>query len=76
MNDLSETPRPQFLTNPAKMHFIGGKWQPSLSGETIETFNPATGRVLVTRNLGLTVAQSTDLRTKMRDAGAGPQRRR
>ena len=26
--------------------------------------------VVVTRNLGLTVAQSTDLRTKMRDAGA------
>jgi large subunit ribosomal protein L10 len=28
------------------------------------------GVVVVTRNLGLTVAQSTDLRTKMRDAGA------
>ena len=26
--------------------------------------------VVVTRNLGLTVAQSTDLRLKMRDAGA------
>jgi large subunit ribosomal protein L10 len=26
--------------------------------------------VVVTRNLGMTVAQSTDLRTKMRDAGA------
>jgi large subunit ribosomal protein L10 len=33
------------------------------------TFNE-TGVVVVTRNLGLTVAQSTDLRTKMRDAGA------
>jgi large subunit ribosomal protein L10 len=32
-------------------------------------FNEA-GVVVVTRNLGLTVAQSTDLRTKMRDAGA------
>jgi large subunit ribosomal protein L10 len=28
------------------------------------------GVVVVTRNLGLTVAQSTDLRNKMRDAGA------
>ena len=28
------------------------------------------GVVVVTRNLGLTVKQSTDLRTKMRDAGA------
>ena len=30
----------------------------------------AVGVVVVTRNLGLTVAQSTDLRQKMRDAGA------
>ena len=29
-----------------------------------------TSVVVITRNLGLTVAQSTDLRTKMRDAGA------
>ena len=28
------------------------------------------GVVVVTRNLGLSVEQSTDLRTKMRDAGA------
>ena len=34
------------------------------------TFGEA-GVVVVTRNLGLTVAQSTDLRLKMRDAGAG-----
>ena len=33
------------------------------------TFNEAAG-VVVTRNLGLTVAQSTDLRLKMREAGA------
>jgi large subunit ribosomal protein L10 len=33
------------------------------------TFNQAAV-VVVTRNLGLTVAQSTDLRLKMRDAGA------
>jgi large subunit ribosomal protein L10 len=29
-----------------------------------------TGVVVITRNLGLTVAQSTEVRTKMRDAGA------
>ena len=34
-----------------------------------ETFKGA-GVVVVTRNLGLTVAQSTDLRVKMREAGA------
>ncbi len=34
------------------------------------TFN-SSAVVVVTRNLGLTVAQSTDLRLKMRDAGAG-----
>uniref|UniRef100_UPI0035C83015 50S ribosomal protein L10 n=1 Tax=Sphingomonas sp. TaxID=28214 RepID=UPI0035C83015 len=28
------------------------------------------GVVVVTRNLGMTVAQSTDLRNRMRDAGA------
>lgn len=33
------------------------------------TFNEVSV-VVVTRNLGLSVAQSTDLRTKMRDAGA------
>jgi len=33
------------------------------------TFNEV-GVVVITRNLGLSVAQSTDLRTKMRDAGA------
>ncbi len=34
-----------------------------------DTFN-AAAVIVVTRNLGLTVAQSTDLRLKMRDAGA------
>jgi large subunit ribosomal protein L10 len=33
------------------------------------TFNEAAA-VIITRNLGLTVSQSTDLRLKMRDAGA------
>ena len=37
--------------------------------ELKQTFNE-TGVVVVTRNLGLTVAQSTALRNRMRDAGA------
>jgi len=37
--------------------------------ELNRTFNEV-GVVVVTRNLGMTVAQSTALRTKMRDAGA------
>lgn len=40
-----------------------------LVAELNRTFSE-TSVVVVTRNLGLTVAQSTDLRTKMRDAGA------
>jgi large subunit ribosomal protein L10 len=41
--------------------------------ETVAELNRTfseTSVVIITRNLGLTVAQSTDLRTKMRDAGA------
>ena len=41
--------------------------------EVVTTLNATfaeIGVVVVTRNLGLTVAQSTDLRTKMRNAGA------
>jgi large subunit ribosomal protein L10 len=37
--------------------------------ELSKVFNEV-GVVVVTRNLGMTVGQSTDLRTKMRDAGA------
>ena len=40
-----------------------------LVSELNSTFNEV-GVVVVTRNLGMTVAQSTDLRTKMRAAGA------
>ena len=43
--------------------------KPVLVAELNRTFNE-TSVVVVTRNLGLTVAQSTALRTKMRDAGA------
>jgi large subunit ribosomal protein L10 len=37
--------------------------------ELKQTFTE-TGVVVITRNLGMTVAQSTDLRNRMRDAGA------
>lgn len=40
-----------------------------LVAELKQTFSE-TAVVVITRNLGLTVAQSTDLRNKMRDAGA------
>ena len=48
MTEVSSTARPQFLTNSDKLHFIDGKWTPSVSGESIQTFNPSTGRVLAT----------------------------
>lgn len=41
--------------------------------EVVTTLNATfaeIGVVVITRNLGMSVAQSTDLRTKMRDAGA------
>lgn len=45
----------------------------SQKAEAVAQLNATFGEVgvvVVTRNLGLTVAQSTDLRTKMREAGA------
>ncbi|WP_346430180.1 aldehyde dehydrogenase family protein [Cupriavidus basilensis] len=48
MIDTPSTIRPAFLSNPDKMNFIDGKWQPSATGEGIQTFNPATGKVLAT----------------------------
>jgi aldehyde dehydrogenase (NAD+) len=45
MSPVSQVP---FLSNTEKMHFIDGRWQPSLSGQHIQTFNPATGRQLAT----------------------------
>ena len=38
--------------------------------DELKTLFSETSVVVITRNLGLTVAQSTDLRLKMRDAGA------
>ncbi|SCU76855.1 Putative aldehyde dehydrogenase DhaS (fragment) [Cupriavidus necator] len=48
MTDTPSTTRPAFLSNPDKLHFIDGKWQPSVTGGSIQTFNPATGKVLAT----------------------------
>ena len=44
----SNTSLPAFLANPNKQLLIDGKWCNALAGESIETFNPATGRVLAT----------------------------
>lgn len=41
-------PQPEMLARPLQRHFIDGQWRASLSGEGIETFNPATGE-LITR---------------------------
>jgi len=46
--DSPSTASPTFLSDPDKAHFIDGKWQPSVTGESIQTFNPATGKVLAT----------------------------
>jgi len=49
MNDSSPNrAMPSFLANPAKQHFIDGKWTPSVAGERIETFNPSTSKLLAT----------------------------
>jgi aldehyde dehydrogenase (NAD+) len=37
-----------FLADPAKMHFIDGKWVASRSGDGIETRNPSDGKVIAT----------------------------
>ena len=39
---------PHFLANHSKQNFIGGKWTPAATGEHIETFNPANGKLLAT----------------------------
>jgi aldehyde dehydrogenase (NAD+) len=48
MPSSASTETPSFLANSDKLHFIDGKWVASVSGERIETFNPATGKVLAT----------------------------
>jgi aldehyde dehydrogenase (NAD+) len=48
MRNAISAAAPAFITNAAKQHFIDGRWQPSLSGDSIETFNPANGQLLAT----------------------------
>jgi aldehyde dehydrogenase (NAD+) len=48
VNAHSSHPVPDFLSNPDKQLFIDGRWCPAASGESIDTYNPATGRVLAT----------------------------
>ena len=48
-------------------------WNPAISADLVADLNRTFAEVnvvVVTRNLGMTVAQSTVLRNKMRDAGA------
>ncbi|HSW16491.1 MAG TPA: aldehyde dehydrogenase family protein [Ramlibacter sp.] len=54
MTDSSPAARAPFLAQPDKQHFIDGRWLASVSGETLQTFNPATGRVLATLARGRT----------------------
>jgi aldehyde dehydrogenase (NAD+) len=48
LNPTRKTELPAFLGNPHKHHFIDGKSLSSLAGERIDTFNPATGKLLAT----------------------------
>lgn len=48
MTPIPGTTLPSFLADSAKQHFIDGHWVPSVGGERLETFNPATGKVLAT----------------------------
>jgi aldehyde dehydrogenase (NAD+) len=67
-------PVPDFLADPNKQHFIDGRWAPSLSGEHIETFNPATGKRLATLARGR--KEDVDSAVKAaRRAFEGPWRR-
>ena len=46
MNASSAEPMPDFLANPHKQLFIDGQWVAARDGDFIETFNPATGKLL------------------------------
>lgn len=52
-NTTSQKPLPEFLQgSKAKGLLIGGKWQPSLSGEEVESINPANGQVISRISIG------------------------
>lgn len=46
MHTMSSPSRHPFLANPRKLHFIDGQWSASVTGEWIETRNPANGEVI------------------------------
>ncbi|XAH22002.1 aldehyde dehydrogenase family protein [Xylophilus sp. GW821-FHT01B05] len=46
MTETSQPPAHPFLARPDKQHFIDGRWLPAADGQSIPTFNPATGRIL------------------------------
>jgi aldehyde dehydrogenase (NAD+) len=71
MNQPLASLLPNFLANPEKLHFVGGRWTPSEGGEWIETFNPSTGRVLATLARGRDVDVDAAVRTARR-AFVGP----
>ena len=48
MNQLPNALWPEFLSDPNKQLFIDGRWTSAIRGERIETFNPATGKILAT----------------------------
>ncbi len=77
MIDTPSAIRPAFLSNPEKRHFVDGKWQSSVTGEAIKTFNPATGKVLATvRAAAKTTStrQSPQRAEHLRGLGAGSLR--
>ncbi len=47
MNDKLTPAVQSFLSSGSKKLLIGGQWIESISGETFDTLNPATGAVLV-----------------------------
>jgi len=48
MNAPVEHPLPSFLHQPNKLLWIDGNWRAPVGGESIDTFNPSTGRKLAT----------------------------
>jgi aldehyde dehydrogenase (NAD+) len=46
VNNASANRLPDFIARASHQHFIDGKWAVSASGESVETYNPATGTLL------------------------------
>jgi len=61
-NEITLQDRPALLAQNTKQLLIDGKWLPSVSGKTLDTFNPATGEVLA--HLAEADAADVDLAVK------------